>query len=233
MALPKIDTPTFMLELPSTKENIKYRPFTVKEEKILLMATQSEDGKEIGNAINQIIINCVDDLNPKFDLKRLTMYDTEYVFLNLRSKSVNNIITLTVTDPDDESEHEVEVNLDDVKVQFDPEHKNEIVINSNVTLMMKDPSYDNVSVESSDDIESNMSIVKACIDKILVDDDVVILSDHTQEEQDTFMDSLSSKNMQDIMNFLTTLPKLKHEVKYKVKNKNKTISVEGLASFFI
>lgn len=233
MALPKIDTPTFMLELPSTKENIKYRPFTVKEEKILLMATQSEDGKEIGNAINQIIINCVDDLNPKFDLKRLTMYDTEYIFLNLRSKSVNNIITLTVTDPDDESEHEVEVNLDDVKVQFDPEHKNEIVINSNVTLMMKDPSYDNVSVESSDDIESNMSIVKACIDKILVDDDVVILSDHTQEEQDTFMDSLSSKNMQDIMNFLTTLPKLKHEVKYKVKNKNKTISVEGLASFFI
>jgi len=233
MALPKIDTPTFMLELPSTKENIKYRPFTVKEEKILLMATQSEDGKEIGNAINQIIINCVDDLNPKFDLKKLTMYDTEYVFLNLRSKSVNNIITLTVTDPDDESEHEVEVNLDDVKVQFDPEHKNEIVINSNVTLMMKDPSYDNVSVESSDDIESNMSIVKACIDKILVDDDVVILSDHTQEEQDTFMDSLSSKNMQDIMNFLTTLPKLKHEVKYKVKNKNKTISVEGLASFFI
>jgi hypothetical protein len=88
MALPKIDSPTFMLELPSTKENIKYRPFTVKEEKILLMATQSEDGKEIGNAINQIIINCVDDLNPKFDLKRLTMYDTEYVFLNLRSKSV-------------------------------------------------------------------------------------------------------------------------------------------------
>jgi hypothetical protein len=233
MALPKIDTPTFMLELPSTKENIKYRPFTVKEEKILLMATQSEDGKEIGNAINQIIINCVDDLNPKFDLKRLTMYDTEYIFLNLRSKSVNNIITLTVTDPDDESEHEVEVNLDEVKVQFDPEHKNEIVINSNVTLMMKDPSYDNVSVESSDDIESNMSIVKACIDKILVDDDVVVLSDHTQEEQDTFMDSLSSKNMQDIMNFLTTLPKLKHEVKYKVKNKNKTISVEGLASFFI
>jgi len=233
MALPKIDTPTFMLELPSTKENIKYRPFTVKEEKILLMATQSEDGKEISNAINQIIVNCVDDLNPKFNLKNLTMYDTEYIFLNLRSKSVNNIITLTVTDPDDESEHEVEVNLDDVKVQFDPDHEKEIVINSNVTLIMKDPSYDNVSVESSDDIESNMSIVKTCIDKILVDDDVVILSDHTQEEQDTFMDSLSSKNMQDIMSFLTTLPKLSHEVKYKVKNKNKTISIEGLASFFI
>lgn len=233
MALPKIDTPTFMLELPSTKENIKYRPFTVKEEKILLMATQSEDGKEIGNAINQIIINCVDDLNPKFDLKRLTMYDTEYVFINLRSKSVNNIITLTVTDPDDESEHEVEVNLDEVKVQFDPEHKNEIVINSNVTLMMKDPTYDVVSDTASDDIENNMAIVKKCIDKILVDDDVVILNDHTQQEQDAFMDSLSSKNMQDIMNFLLTLPKLKHEVKYKIKNKNKSLMIEGLASFFI
>ena len=197
------------------------------------MATQSEDGKEIGNAINQIIINCVDDLNPKFDLKRLTMYDTEYVFMNLRSKSVNNIITLTVTDPDDESEHEVEVNLDEVKVQFDPEHKNEIVINSNVTLMMKDPTYDVVSDTASDDIENNMLIVKKCIDKILVGDDVVILNDHTQQEQDTFMDSLSSKNMQDIMNFLLTLPKLKHEVTYKIKNKNKTLMIEGLASFFI
>jgi len=233
MALPKIDTPTFMLELPSTKENIKYRPFTVKEEKILLMATQSEDGKEIGNSINQIIINCVDDLNPKLNLDTLTMYDTEYIFLNLRSKSVNNIVILTVTDPDDESEHKVEVNLDEVKVQFDPEHKNEIAINSNITLLMKDPTYDSVSDVSVDDIENNMLIVKKCIDKILVGDDVVILTDHTQQEQDTFMDSLSSKNMQDIMNFLLTLPKLKHEVKYKIKNKNKTITIEGLANFFI
>ena len=118
MALPKIDTPIFMLDLPSTKETIKYRPFTVKEEKILLMALQSEDGKEISNSIQQIISNCISNLNPKFDMSKMTMYDTEYVFLNLRSKSVNNIVSLIITDPDDQSEHNVEVNLDDVQVKY-------------------------------------------------------------------------------------------------------------------
>jgi len=233
MALPKIDTPTFMLDLPSTKETIKYRPFTVKEEKILLMALQSEDGKEISNSIQQIISNCIRDFNPKFDMSKMTMYDTEYVFLNLRSKSVNNIVSLTVTDPEDQSEHSVEVNLDDVKVKFDPEHKKEIVINDQVTLIMKDPSYDDVSELVLNDLENNMEIVKNCVDKILVgDDDVVILKDHSKKEQDDFIDSLSSKNMQDIMTFLSTLPKLSHDVEYKVGNKKKKIAVEGLVSFF-
>lgn len=233
MALPKIDTPTFMLDLPSTKKTIKYRPFTVKEEKILLMALQSEDGKEISNAIQQIISNCVTELNPDFDMSKMTMYDTEYVFLNLRAKSVNNIVNLKVTDPDDQSEHDVEVNLDDVKVKFNPDHKPEIIINDSITLLMKDPSYDDVSELILDDLENNMEIVKNCIDKILVgDDEVVNLKDHSKEEQDTFIDSLSSKNMQDVMTFMSTLPKLSHEVEYKIGNKKKKMEVEGLVSFF-
>jgi hypothetical protein len=134
MALPKIDSPIFMLDLPSTKETIKYRPFTVKEEKILLIASQSDEEKEITSAIEQIITNCaISDV----DLKKMTSYDIEYFFLQLRARSVNNIINLSITDDVDGEVYEVEINLDEVLVPIDENREFQIKLNSEITWKMR------------------------------------------------------------------------------------------------
>jgi len=229
MALPKIDTPTFMLDLPSTKKAIKYRPFTVKEEKILLTALQSGESREINEAIKQIISNCI--VSNDVDINNLTNYDAEYIFLNLRSKSVSNVVNINVTDPDDEQQYETEIDLDKIEVQFDKEHKYEIVLNEQITLMMKDPTFEMISNIESDNLND---IIIACIDKVLVgDDEVILMKDHTKKEQSDFIDSFSSKNALDVQKFFTTVPRLKHTVSYKnSEKKTKKIEVEGLANFF-
>lgn len=229
MALPKIDTPTFMLDLPSTKKAIKYRPFTVKEEKILLTALQSGESREINEAIKQIISNCI--VSNDVDIDNLTNYDAEYIFLNLRSKSVSNIVNINVTDPDDEQQYETEIDLDKIEVQFDKEHKYEIVLNDQITLMMKDPTFEMISKIESDNLND---VIIACIDKVLVgDDEVILMKDHTKKEQSDFIDSFSSKNALDVQKFFTTVPRLKHTVSYKnAEKKTKKIEVEGLANFF-
>jgi len=229
MALPKIDTPTFILDLPSTKETIKYRPFTVKEEKILLTSLQSGEAREINEAIKQIISNCI--VNENFNLNKLTNYDAEYIFLNLRSKSVSNVVKINVTDPDDEQQYETEIDLDKIEVQFDKDHKYEIVLNDQITLLMKDPTFETISKLESEDLND---VIIACIDKVLVgDDEVILMQDHTKKEQTDFIDSFSSKNALDVQKFFTTVPKLKHTVSYKnSEKKTKKIEVEGLANFF-
>ena len=201
MALPKIDSPIFMLDLPSTKETIKYRPFTVKEEKILLIASQSEDEKEISSAIEQIINNC---LQSEISIASLTSYDIEYLFINLRAKSVNNVIDLTLTDEEDGIEYPVQINLDDLKVKFNENHDCNIVLNAEVTLIMKDASYNSIKKLSSNISQDKMmnDVIVESIDQILVgDDEVLTMKEHTKKEQQDFIDSFSSKNMRDIEKF--------------------------------
>ena len=230
MALPKIDTPTFMLELPSTKENVKYRPFTVKEEKILLMASQSEDEKDIQNAIEQILTNCIiSDIN----VKTLAPYDIEYLFLNFRAKSVNNIIELKITDDEDNIEYEISINLDDIKITM-PERNNIIQINDSISLIMKDPDYATVKkLEKKSEDQVMNSILIECIDQILVDDDVILLKDHTKKEQDEFINSFSSKDMRNVEEYFNLMPKLSHDVSYTREDGTEvTKTLEGMQSFF-
>jgi len=230
MALPKIDTPVFMIDLPSTKETIRYRPFTVKEEKILLMAAQGGEEKDITNAVEQILTNCILD---NIDIKNLATYEIEYLFLNLRSKSVNNVIELKITDEEDENEYDVTINLDDIKI-LETERSNIIEINDTISLVMKDPNYDSVkkmSKKSEDQVMTSMLI--DCIDKILVDDEVILLKDHSKKEQEEFVNSFSSKDMRKLEGYFNSMPKVSHEVSYT--REDGTVvkkTIEGLQSFF-
>ena len=232
MALPKIDSPIFMLDLPSTKETIKYRPFTVKEEKILLIASQSDAEKEITSAIEQIITNCaISDV----DLKKMTSYDIEYFFLQLRARSVNNIINLSITDDVDGEVYEVEINLDEVLVPIDENREFQIKLNSEITLMMKDLSYDEIKkLTTMEDEEQLTQTVVNSIDQILVgDDEVLTMKEHTKKEQQDFIDSFSSKNMRDIEEFLSKTPKLSHNVTYTREDGTEVTKVlEGMQTFF-
>ena len=230
MALPKIDTPVFMIDLPSTKETIRYRPFTVKEEKILLMAAQGGEEKDITNAVEQILTNCILD---NIDIKNLATYEIEYLFLNLRSKSVNNIIELKITDEEDENEYDVTINLDDIKI-LETERSNIVEINDTISLVMKDPNYDSVKKMSKKSEEQVMtSMLIDCIDKILVDDEVILLKDHSKKEQEEFVNSFSSKDMRKLEGYFNSMPKVSHEVSYT--REDGTVvkkTIEGLQSFF-
>jgi len=235
MALPKIDTPIFTLKLPSSngKKNIKFRPFTVREEKILLMAAQGEGEEEVLDSIKQVINNC---LHTKIDIDDLPTYDIEYIFVNLRARSVNNVIELTLTDDEDGQTYNVPVNIDDIEVVFDEGHKYVIELNDNISIQLKDPNYNMVQKLSSykKDDDAMMEMVISTIDKVLVgDDDVLLMKDHTRKEQEEFIDSLSSQNMRDIENFLNTLPKLTHTIEYAREDGTKVEKVvEGMQSFF-
>jgi len=230
MALPKIDTPVFMIDLPSTKETIRYRPFTVKEEKILLMASQGGEERDITNAVEQILTNCIlDDV----DIKKLATYEIEYLFLNLRAKSVNNIIELKFIDDEDEKEYEVTVDLDEIKLQ-DSTRDNIIEINDTISLVMKDPSYETIKKTNNKDQDKMLSsIIIDSIDQILVGDDVVLLKDHTKKEQEEFINSFSSKDMRKLEDYFSSMPKLSHDVSYTRDDGTVvTKTIEGLQSFF-
>ena len=235
MALPKIDTPIFTLKLPSSngKKNIKFRPFTVREEKILLMAAQGEGDEATLDAIKQVINNC---LHTEIDIDDLPTYDIEYIFVNLRARSVNNVIELTLTDDEDEQTYNVPVNIDDIKVVFNKDHKYVIELNKNISITLRDPNYNVVQKLSSykQDDDAMMEMVISTIDKVLVgEDDVLLMKDHTRKEQEDFINSLSSQNMRDIEEFLNTLPKLSHTVEYAREDGTKVEKViEGMQSFF-
>lgn len=235
MALPKIDSPTFTLKLPSSqgKKTIKYRPFTVKEEKILLMAAQSQEQDDVVGAIKQIINNC---LLTKTDIDELPTYDIEYIFKHLRARSVNNIVELSVKDDVDDEYYDVQVDLDEVEVVFDPDHNYVIQVTKDISIMMKDPSYNIVQKIASyeNDEDGMMEMIVSCIDQVIVgEDEVVLMKDHTRKEQEDFINSLSSQNMRDIEVFLNTLPKLSHSIKYTREDGTEVEKkIEGMQSFF-
>lgn len=233
MSLPKIDLPISELELPSTGEKIKYRPFTVKEEKILLVAQESNDPEQEIIASKQIVNNCLIDK----DVGTLAMFDLEYVLLMLRAKSVDNNIEFGIKDPDTEETVQLTLNIEDVKVVRNEEHTNQVRINDDYVLFLKYPTIDEfikIIAMDPDDPLVNYFIMVTCLDKLASDDEVYDFKEYTDEQVDDFMENMTSDVLRGVQNFFETIPKLRHELKYQNKNgEDKTFVIEGMRSFFI
>ena len=238
MSLPKIDSPTYELILPSSNKKIRYRPFLVKEEKLLIIAMESEDMTQIANTIKQVLDNCIITKGIKID--KLSTFDIEYLFLNVRGKSVGETVEVLVTCPDDgDTQVPVTIALSDIQVQKDPEHSNIIKLNDEYYLKMRYPSLEEFVRENFDadeigQIEQSFDMIARCVEQIYNEEESWAGSDHTNEELMEFVEGLGSSQFKDIEKFFATMPKLSHTV--KVKNPNTGIEsdvvVEGLASFF-
>lgn len=232
MALPKIDLPIFEAELPSTGELIKYRPFTVKEEKILLVAQESEEAMQQIIAIKQVVNNCLIDK----DASELPMFDMEYIILLLRARSVNNTVKFNIMDPDTEENIELELDIDKVKVTKEENHINKVMINDDYALILKYPSIDEfikITQFDTNDPLASYVIMVSCLDKVVSEDEVHDFKDYTAKEIDDFMENISADVVKGIQKFFETMPKLRHEMKYTNKNEDeKTFVVEGIRSFF-
>ena len=238
MPLPKISTPTYELELPSTRQTIKYRPFLVREEKLLVLALESEDTKEITNAIKTVIKNCIETKNVK--VESLPTFDIEYLFLNIRGKSVGEEIEVNIICPDDEETAvPVKIYVDDIKVQRNPEHNTKIKLDESIMMEMKYPSLDqfiksNFDFTSDNTMEQSFELIATCIDKIFNEEEVWVAADVTKKELLEFLDQMNSNQFKEIEKFFETMPRLSHKV--KVTNPNtkveSEVTLEGLSSFF-
>ena len=238
MPLPKIATPTYELELPSTGQTVQYRPFLVKEEKVLVIALESEDPKQITTAIKTVIKNCI--LTKGIKVEALPTFDIEYLFLNIRGKSVGEVIEVNVICPDDETTPaKVEINLDDIKVQKDDKHTNKIKLDDSIMMEMKYPSLDefiknNFDLNDTSNMDQSFDLIASCIDKIYTEDEVWVAADCTKKEINDFLESMNSSQFKEIESFFSTMPKLSHTInvvnpKTKVESE---VVLEGLASFF-
>ena len=240
MPLPKIATPSYELELPSTGKTIQYRPFLVKEEKLLVIALESEDIKQITNAIKAVIRACI--LTKGIKVDTLPTFDIEYLFLNIRGKSVGEDISVNLTCPDDnKTQVTVNINLDDIKVKKSEDHSNKIQLDKNLMMELKYPSLNEFiknnfypNDTSRNPMEQSFDLVGSCIDKIYTEDEVWAASDCTKKEITDFLDSMNSNQFKEVENFFESMPKLSHNV--KVMNPNTKVEsdivLEGLASFF-
>jgi len=238
MPLPKISTPTYELELPSTEETIKYRPFLVREEKLLVLALESENTKEITNAIKTVIKNCIQSKGIK--VETLPTFDIEYLFLNIRGKSVGEEIEVNLICPDDgESTVLTKIAVDDIKVKKNEEHTNQIKIDDTLMMEMKYPSLDqfiksNFDFSSGNNMDQSFDLIVSCISKIYNEEEVWSASDVTKKELVDFLDQMNSSQFKQIEKFFETMPKLSHEVKITNPNTDveSTVTLEGLSSFF-
>jgi hypothetical protein len=237
MALPKINTPTYELEVPSTNEKIKYRPFLVKEEKILLIALESNENNQIIQAVKEIVAMCTFD---KIDLGNMPMFDVEYIFLQIRSKSVGETSNLKLLCKDDgETYADVKIDLGDIKVSVDEEHTNKIELTDEMGMIMTYPTIDSfVSTGISEITSSNMlEVIATCILQIYdkKGEEVFDAKDQTKEELDDFIGQLNTKQFQEVQKFFDTMPKLQHTV--TVKNPKTKVESEvvlnGLNDFFV
>ena len=241
MPLPKINTPTYELTLPSNRKKVKYRPFLVREEKILVLALESEDQKQITDAIIQIIGDCL--ITKNIDVTKLPTFDIEYLFLNVRSKSVGETVEVNVTCPDDgKTKVETSINIDDIKVIKDKNHKLIVQLDDKYSMKLKYPTLDQFiennfdfeMAEAKESVSAAMSMLSTCIDMIYDDQESWDASESTKEELDEFIDQLNTKQFQEVEQFFKTMPKLSHTL--KVRNPQTDVEsevvLEGLASFF-
>ena len=239
MPLPKISAPTYELELPSTGKKIRYRPFLVREEKILIMALESEDMKQITSAIVQILNDCI--LTRGVKIKELSTFDIEYLFLNIRAKSVGESVEVNVTCPDDgETSVQMEIDIDTIKVQKDKNHKNIIKLDDTLSMKLKYPSLDQFVEnnfeynDETNDVNKSMTMIASCIEMVYDSEESWNASDCTKKELEEFVEQLNTKQFKEIETFFTTMPKLSHTIKVKNPNtkKQSEVVLEGLASFF-
>ena len=239
MPLPKINTPTYDLTLPSTGKKIKYRPFLVREEKILIMAMESENMSEITNAIVQILSDCIVSKDVK--VESLATFDIEYLFLNVRAKSVGETVDVNLTCPDDgETQVEMSIDIDSIKVQKTRGHKNIIKLDDELSMKLKYPSLDQFvennfeTEEGASEINQSLSMITSCVEMIYNQEESWEASDYSKKELDEFIEQLNTKQFKQIEKFFATMPKLSHTI--AVKNPETGVEsevvLEGLASFF-
>ena len=236
MALPKLTTPTYELEVPSTDEKISYRPFLVKEEKILLMAMESGKNEDIVNAVKQIVSECTFN---KLKVGTMPMFDIEYIFLNIRAKSIGEVSKLKLLCPDDKKTYaDVEVNLEEVQVQVGDDHTNKIELTDDMGMIMTYPTIDSFAESGIQNITaSNMTdIIGKFILQIYEDNGEKVYEekDQTKKELGEFIEQMNTKQFQSVQKFFDTMPRLKHEVKIKNPKTKKVsnITLSGLNDFF-
>ena len=238
MPLPTIATPTYELELPSTGKKIKYRPFLVKEEKLLVLALESEDTKQITNAIRTVLKNCIQTRGIK--VESLPTFDIEYLFLNIRGKSVGEEIEVNLISPDDEeTQVPVTINIDDIQIQKDESHTNKVKLDAQLVMEMKYPSLDefiknNFDFNDTVGMDQSFELIATCIDKIYNEEEVWSSADCTKKEMKDFLEQMNSMQFKEIETFFTTMPKLSHTVTFTNPKTNveNTVVLEGLSSFF-
>jgi len=239
MPLPKISTPSYHLTLPSTGKEIKYRPFLVREEKLLVLALESEDTKQITEAIKTVIKSCIETRGIK--VETLPTFDIEYLFLNIRGKSVGEEIEVNIICPDDgETTVPVKINVDEIEVKKFDGHDKKIKIDDSIMIEMKYPSLDqfiknNFVFSAANDMDQAFDLISSCIDTIYTEDEVWSTSDVTKKEITEFLDQMNSLQFKKIETFFETMPKLSHKItvtnpKTKVENE---VVLEGLSSFFV
>lgn len=233
MALPKIDLPLFELTLPSTGEKIKYRPFTVKEEKILLIASESKDAEQEILAAKQVVNNCLVGK----DVSELAMFDLEYVLIILKSRSVDNNVSFNIKDPDTGEVVTLQIDIDNMSMKKFEDHTNQIKISEEYILFLRYPTIDEyvkiVKMDPKDPLV-NYFLMTSCLDKVASEDEVYNFTEYSSKEIDEFMENMTSDVVKGIQRFFETMPRLRHEMKYKNKNDvEKTFVIEGLRSFFI
>jgi hypothetical protein len=231
--LPKIDYPLYDIKIPSHATKEKFRPFLVKEEKLLLMAKQSENNTDILSAIKQIITNC--SIDKKFDVDKLTVFDLEYVFLKLRAFSIDNKIKVSYKDNEDGKIYDFEVNLEEVEVQFPEKVDNNIKITQNSGILMKFPSASLYDDQEFLNLEKDhlFELILRCIDKIYVDEEIYEASEYKRNELRDFLEQLDIKTFEKIQDFLIASPKLEYKITYKNSNDNdREIVLSSLNDFF-
>jgi hypothetical protein len=237
MPLPKISTPTYELVIPSSKKTIKYRPFLVKEEKVLIIAQESQDSKQITDAVKTVITNCIITRGVKVD--DLATFDIEYLFLNIRGKSVGETVDVLITCPDDEvTKVPVSINLEDIKVEVDKNHIRDIKLDETLILRMRYPSmkeFIKTNFMGEDlSIDDTFNLICSCIDQVYNEEESWASSDCTKKELSEFIEQLSSKQFKEVEKFFQTMPKLSYKLKIKNPNTNveSEVVLEGLTSFF-
>ena len=240
MPLPQISTPTYELTIPSSKKKIKYRPFLVREEKILILALESENEKQIADAIKSTLKSCIITRGIKID--SLSTFDIEYIFLNIRGKSVGESIDLVITCPDDgKTKVETKVYIDEIKVKIDDKHSPDIKLDDSLTLRMRYPAIDefvknnfDFKSENEETIEQSFELIASCIDIVYSQDESWAASDCTKKELNDWLGSLDSRQFKEIELFFQTMPKLSHTIKVtnpetKVESE---VTLEGISNFF-
>ena len=238
MPLPTIVTPSYELELPSTGKKIKYRPFLVKEEKLLVSALETESTKDISNAIKTVLKSCIQTKGIK--VEKLPTFDIEYLFLNIRGKSVGEEVDVNLIAPDDGvTEVPVTISIDDIEIQKNKDHNNKVKLDESLVMEMKYPSLDqfiksNFDFTEETNMDQSFDLIASCIDKIYNEEEVWSAADCTKKEVKDFLEQMNSMQFKEIEKFFETMPKLSHSVTFtnpKTKVKS-TVVLEGLSSFF-
>ena len=236
MALPVLQHPTFELKVPSSGKKITYRPFLVKEEKILLLSQAADKLEDLVRSVKQIINNCIIDGDINIDAS--PTFDIEYMFLKLRAHSVNDLAKFSIPDEETKKQIDIEFDLKEVEIHRTEGHSNIVKLNNHVKLEMKYTTYQIISKFGGGDeaVKATFDMIKQCVDKVIVGDgenqEVHEFKDYTEQEIDAFVDSLSSQAFRDVQDFFDTMPRLEHTIEYKAGKRTKKRTFVGLSDFF-